>query len=154
MLHVGFTGTKEGMTIAQLTRFTDVIFVLAMASVVTSEKRYGHYLAFHHGDCVGADAEAHDIVHRTTNAYIYIHPPTNDAYQAHKIGNFNHPPKPYLERNHDIVDESNILIATPGQMQEKLRSGTWATIRYAKYAKKVMIPIIFIWPNGTVNSGE
>ena len=56
-----------------------------------------------------------------------------------------HTPKDYLERNHDIVDETDMLIATPGEEQEVQRSGTWATIRYARKQKRT---ILTIYPSG------
>jgi predicted Rossmann fold nucleotide-binding protein DprA/Smf involved in DNA uptake len=45
-----------------------------------------------------------------------------------------------LERNKDIVSESDFLIAAPDSKKERLRSGTWATVRHArKLGKRVMI---------------
>lgn len=41
--------------------------------------------------------------------------------------------KSYLNRNKDIIDQSDFLIACPqDKEQEVLRSGTWSTIRNAK----------------------
>ena len=41
--------------------------------------------------------------------------------------------KIYLQRNLDIIKNSNILIACPiNKNKEELRSGTWSTIRQAK----------------------
>lgn len=37
-----------------------------------------------------------------------------------------------LERNHVILDHTDYLLAFPKTRKEVLRSGTWATIRYAK----------------------
>jgi predicted Rossmann fold nucleotide-binding protein DprA/Smf involved in DNA uptake len=60
-----------------------------------------------------------------------------------------HPPRSFLERNHDIVDASEVLVAIPKETEEVLRSGTWATIRYAhKLRRRVMI----IYPNGFTRS--
>ncbi len=56
-------------------------------------------------------------------------------------------PKPYLKRNHDIVDESDILIGFPSSEEERLRSGTWATVRYARKTGK---RIYIIFPDGKV----
>lgn len=58
-------------------------------------------------------------------------------------------PKEYIKRDKDIVDTSDILIATPRFMYEELRSGTWATVRYAEKKNK---PIVIIWPNGDVEN--
>jgi hypothetical protein len=58
-----------------------------------------------------------------------------------------HECKEYLDRNHDIVDSSDLLIAVSESTVEVLRSGTWATIRYAKKLRK---PIKIIYPDGKV----
>ncbi len=50
--------------------------------------------------------------------------------------------KPYLERNRDIVDASEVLIACPSTREEVMRSGTWATVRYAR-KKGMKITLIF-----------
>ena len=59
--------------------------------------------------------------------------------------------KEYLVRNHNIVDSTDMLIGCPKEMQEQLRSGTLATIRYAKKKNK---KIIIIFPNGTYDIGD
>jgi hypothetical protein len=46
-----------------------------------------------------------------------------------------------LTRNIKIVDESDILIACPKEHVHTLRSGTWATVRYAWKRKKKVIVI-------------
>jgi hypothetical protein len=38
----------------------------------------------------------------------------------------------YLQRNKDIVNNCNYLIACPYSNKEQLSSGVWSTIRYAK----------------------
>ena len=53
--------------------------------------------------------------------------------------------KPPLDRNRDIVDACDVLIATPKDFVEELRSGTWATVRYARKQRK---PLVIVWPNG------
>lgn len=55
------------------------------------------------------------------------------------------PIKPPLVRNHDIVDSTELLIACPKEQVEVLRSGTWATIRYAR---KKEITVWLIDPEG------
>jgi len=50
-------------------------------------------------------------------------------------------------RNHKIVDICDILVAFPQTNSETVRSGTYATIRYARKCKK---PIIIIYPDGSV----
>jgi len=129
---IGFTGTKRGMTAAQL----DALRVCLNDYSVGTE--------LHHGDCIGADAEAHDIC-TALRLKPVIHPPDNPRARAYKQAKRVLPPKPYLERNHDIVDAVDYLIAAPAGFKEKLRSGTWATVRYAKRVGKV---VYVLWPNG------
>ena len=62
-----------------------------------------------------------------------------------------HPAKDYLVRNHDIVDVCDVLVATPGQKEEQIRSGTWATIRYARKIRK---QIIIVYPDGLAGRRE
>jgi hypothetical protein len=123
-MNIGFTGTQQGMTAKQ------------RASLETLLR---HYLTlgateFHHGDCIGADAQAHDIAVAIGYAPV-IHPPKISKKRAFKRGQVL-PARPYLERNHDIVDASDVMIATPKSHVEELRSGTWATIRYTRKSGK------------------
>ena len=55
--------------------------------------------------------------------------------------------KPYLDRNKDIVLETQTLVATPAETTEQLRSGTWSTVRYARKLKR---PAVLILPDGTI----
>jgi hypothetical protein len=52
-----------------------------------------------------------------------------------------------LDRNRTMVNESHGVIAAPMSSAEVMRSGTWATIRYARKAGK---PVLVIWPNGEI----
>jgi hypothetical protein len=132
MKHLAFTGTQRGMTLAQRTRWRNV--VAGMLPEV-----------FHHGDCIGADAEAHDDVRRA-GPLVHIHPCTITDKRAWCAGDLMSIPLPPLDRNRVMVDDSEALIACPGSMVEELRSGTWATIRYARKRKK---PVHIIWPDGS-----
>ena len=130
---VGFTGTQRGVTPAQFRRLCE-----ALGAWPRGE--------FHHGDCVGADASAHDIA-CALGYRVVIHPPTNDSKRAYCAGAaVVLPPRGYLLRNGDIVDASEVMVATPGELSEQLRSGTWATIRRARRAER---PMIIIYPDGT-----
>lgn len=105
---------------------------------------------FHHGDCVGADFIAHRAAVKA-GATIVIHPPLNNSKRAYaalrEAGVTILPAKEYLDRNKDIVDATTLLIATPSGA-EKLRSGTWSTVRYARKRGKV---IVLIMPDGTIS---
>ena len=119
---IGFTGTQMGMTRAQSAALSDLLS--------------GRAVWFHHGDCIGADAQAHDIA-KARGYLLAGHPPINQSKRAHCKG-FDHiyPEKDYIARNHDIVDATGELIAAPAQFKEQLRSGTWSTIRYARKAHR------------------
>jgi len=119
-MRIGFTGTRKGMTAKQKDSLLRIL----------TEYRPSE---FHHGDCLGADAEAHSITQtHCTTARVIIHPPTNPAQRAFCHGDGYRVGKEYLARNRDIVDESDMLVAAPETREEHQRSGTWATIRYAR----------------------
>jgi hypothetical protein len=130
---VGFTGTQQGCTQAQKASLREVL-----ESHPAEE--------FHHGDCIGADAQAHSIMVR--RARVVIHPSNRDDKRAFCRGAAEvRPAKPPLDRNRDIVDDTEVLVACPRGEDEELRSGTWATIRYArKKGRRVML----VLPDGRV----
>jgi hypothetical protein len=101
---------------------------------------------FHHGDCVGADAEAHDMA-LALDLEVVIHPPLNSATRAWKNSHHIHKPKGFLARNRDIVRDTDVLIATPAEGIEQHRSGTWSTVRFAR---KVGRDIWIVLPDGQI----
>jgi hypothetical protein len=68
---------------------------------------------------------------------VHIHPGLAPLNQA--SGGVTFIAKDNLTRNRDIVDTASMLIAAPEGNAERLRSGTWATVRYARKAKKKVI---------------
>lgn len=103
-------------------------------------------VSLHHGDCIGVDDIAHSFA-EWMHIPVVIHPPDNDKKRAFCQSEDVREPKPYLDRNHDIVDECEFLLAVPAG-PEILRSGTWATVRYAR---KVGRPGMICYPDGVVN---
>lgn len=101
----------------------------------------------HLGDCIGADAQAH--AEATLVGVLTVgHPPTEDRKRAFCTYDEELPPKPYLERNLDIVSCGvDGLIAAPKEWVEANRSGTWATIRYARKLKRT---IWIVRPDGGI----
>lgn len=131
---LGITGTRNGMSDKQK------LVVKLIAGFLLPDEA-------HHGDCVGADSEFHDIIREVCNAIIVVHPPINKSHVANKMGDFTMPDKEYMKRNKDIVNESDIMLATPFEFEERGRgSGTWAAIRYTR---KVHKPLVIVWPDGT-----
>lgn len=104
----------------------------------------------HHGDCIGADAEAHDIA-RFHGMRCVGHPPSNPIKRARKFVDEWRGEKSYLDRNKDIVRETDWLVATPGEFTEQLRSGTWSTVRYARRIGKRVVVIL---PDGSLDNGQ
>lgn len=133
---VGFTGTREGMTPQQKAQFLNIIRPIVQLHGV---------IEFHHGDCVGADADAHDIVAGLASV-IVIHPPKDTELQAHKKGDVSREPLTHFARNRAIVEETRILFATPRTMRIEPTGGTSYTI---KYARKMGKTVVIIWPDGS-----
>lgn len=132
---IGFTGTQVGMTDAQK------YLLRALVTWVGPTE-------FHYGDCIGADLEAFDIVCDAVNMCMTIsHPPINQSKRAFTDADIELEPREYLERNHDIVDQSYGMIAAPSSDVEQLRSGTWATVRYAVKTRR---NVILLYPNGVM----
>jgi len=123
-MRIGFTGTQRGMSDRQ----KGYLYVELQALFVEGAE-------FHHGDCIGADAEAAAIAQKV-GYRIVAHPPTNESKRAFFPSDEFHAALPYLERNHKIVDAVERMYATPAEHNEQIRSGTWATIRYARKSGK------------------
>lgn len=117
---VGFTGSRLGMSAEQKRRLRHLLQLHGATE-------------FHHGDCRGADAQAHDIA-RDLGLWIVGHPPTAEGLRAFCHVDEERIPLPFLARNHMIVRETQLLIAAPSGPPQ-LRSGTWSTVRYARNRK-------------------
>jgi hypothetical protein len=150
-MDIGFTGTQKGMTQKQKDSFYTLLKKLEQYSKDND-------IWLHHGDCIGADADAVHIVEQLHAEFIcspfvvHQHPPINDSKRAFTNYDYKSAEKPYLERNKDIVQASTLLIATPAEPTEQLRSGTWSTIRHARRWQKErpLFTIFIIYRDGTV----
>lgn len=132
-MNLGFTGTQKGLTEVQMKRLSEYV------------QRFNPEHGIH-GDCIGADAQFSALCD-SLGITVQVHPPADDSKRAFCKATITYPVKPYLIRNHDIVDACDKLIACPKGLTEELRSGTWATIRYAVAQKK---PVIVIYPTGSI----
>lgn len=135
---LGFTGTRKGMTVEQKAEFRWVATL-------------GRVTEFHHGACVGADVDADWIISQYQEVQRHVHPGCSydgnmPFFVEPKIGAIIYKPRRYLHRNKVIVDSTDRLIACPDG-PEKVRSGTWSTIRYAMEQGK---PVYIIYPDGSV----
>lgn len=145
-IRVGFTGTREGMTGGQYEAVRELARIL-------------HADFFHHGDCVGADADAYTLFSwqqrkMTGEGRTIAHPCNLHELRAFTRSDEVRKVKPPLERNKDIVDETDILIVCPKEYEEQRRSGTWATFRYAKKrrAEGKKQTIYLVLPNGQIEN--
>lgn len=139
MLHVGFTGTRQGMTDSQKSGLIALFELIGRKNLINA--------ILHHGDCVGADAEADDII-SLYGGNVVIHPPTATQYRAFKNQEESRPkglanvievhkPSAYLVRDRRIVDSCRLLIAAPKSFVET--GGTWYTINYAKRERRSVL---------------
>ena len=131
-MNVGITGTRHGAVMAQRRTLHALLQVLPIQR-------------FHHGDCIGVDETA--AVFIEDSVWTVSHPPFDNKYRAYHSSDTIEEPKPYLERNHDIVHAVELLIVVPETQHEVNRSGTWATYRYAVLMK---IPRVIIYPSGAM----
>jgi hypothetical protein len=140
-MRIGFTGTREGMTIAQ---WEKVQYLLEDSFVrnMTNE--------WHDGDCIGADSQAFNTVLQIEGISVTtVSHPCNlgEKVRAGNQHDITHPIYPPLVRNRHIVDSVDMMIAAPQGYDEVLKgSGTWATIRYAERKQK---RLLIVWPDGT-----
>lgn len=134
-MKLGFTGNQIGMNNMQLVAFIELLHLLQPTE-------------FHHGDCIGSDAQANDLVLECyPSCSIIVHPPDNNGRRAFCLGTTILEPEPYLIRNQAIVDATDALAATPKTRREEQRSGTWSTVRYARTLKKP-IHVLYPWEAG------
>lgn len=128
---VGFTGTRKGMNRRQFRIFRKELKELT--------RNNAH---LHHGDCLGADVQAHRLA-LELGIPITIHPPLDTKHRAYcEDADMVLDTKDYIQRNHDIVDACDVLFVLPETNVEQLRSGTWATCRYARTIESIKIIII------------
>jgi hypothetical protein len=136
----GFSGTQDGMTVSQLVAIDSLIPVLSHAPYKIT--------TWHIGDCVGADAEFHEIV-TGHGCYTVGHPPIKRDKRAFLKYDELWPEYEYLVRNQHIVDCASRMVFGPGQMREQRRSGTWSTKRKAE---RKGIPFEIVLPDGTIST--
>jgi hypothetical protein len=139
LLQVGFTGTRHGMTPSQRSAVTAIV----------EEVAHGAGFVAHHGDCVGADAEFHDLCRMNPLNVIVVHPgPLDDLpNQAGRVGDSRRESLPHMRRNKNIVMASTVMIAAPFESIEQAFGGTWRTIEMTRKAKR---PLAIVWRDGAV----
>jgi hypothetical protein len=121
---LGFTGTRKGMSEEQKYRFLKLIFD-------TLIPKHGPPVAFHHGDCVGADADAHHLIVAQFPACCTVaHPADFESLRAFVTATEVRTPTDSKSRNANIVRAADIILACP-LTATIAPSGTWQTINMA-----------------------
>lgn len=118
-MKVGFTGTRDGMSPQQIHQ---LLFVLGVLGVERGQE-------FHYGAHKYAQLKADKAAARHAADYGFV--PVPHSAEAGEE----------LARNRELVAAVDILIAAPIADKEELRSGTWATVRYARARR---IPIVML----------
>lgn len=128
---LGFTATQRGLTAEQRGQVRLIIATTRPSAVV-------------HGGCVGGDDEIDQVAEELgVDRVVFPSTIVSKRISTEVLRSRNRSrvmimaPRPPLERNPLIVDASHRMVACPGETQEKTRSGTWATIRYARRRKKI-----------------
>ncbi len=136
-MKLGFTGTRDGMTFVQWQAIHDLLKPLTITE-------------FHHGDCIGADEEMHELALRFDIPKIVVHPPKETKLRAYCQGHVTMPPAPYLQRDLNIVRATDHVLGAPKTKNRVARSGTWQTIQYAKEAGNLWR---VVFPDGIMVEG-
>lgn len=130
---LAFTGTRKGMTPRQHSIVKQILEQFAPQQVC-------------HGACIGADEEFHNLALHFGIPIIEVWPANIDKMRAkltepgvmHRSIVVMKEPQLPLDRNWDIVREADLVVACPDTAVENLRSGTWATVRYADQLEKTI----------------
>jgi len=135
--HLGYTGTRHGMTVPQCEAVEGLIRRLSTT----------RFLIGHHGDCIGGDAQFHGLCQKL-GVQLIGHPPTDEKHRAFCKGWLEcRAPMPYLQRDRAMVGEVSWLIAAPREIEHQTRGGTWYT---HDHALTRLIPVARVRPDGLV----
>lgn len=146
---LGFTGTRRGLTPAQLAALPSVIAALPdrvlHGGAIGADEQFDRWLLQHgmnpqHIHVLPCEAERERFWIERQYVELTVHPHPlhlRKVYATQKA----------LVRNELIARECDHLLACPAGMTEELRSGTWATVRYARKAGRALT---ILWPDGSV----
>jgi hypothetical protein len=132
-MKIGVTGTREGMNEHQ--------YELVLRYL---KDHYSDGAEFHHGDCVGVDAEVATMA-KELGYKIISHPgPSLDGLRAFVEYDESREPASHFKRNRTIVDSCDQLMVVPLQDEWQPKGGTWYTNDYAVKRNK---PLTVFWRN-------
>jgi hypothetical protein len=137
--HVGYTGTRHGMSQPQKEFVSHALFALCTDPVFRNMSNSTFW--FHHGDCVGGDDEATNMA-REYGYKIYRHPPTESVHnRALQRFDATDLPYSYSGRNQRIAIRAQTMIAAPAPKSV----GTWNAI---KHVRALFKPLLIVHQNG------
>lgn len=140
------TGTLTGTTTPQFSSLDEFVAAVRVTDIFANSETEAC-----HGLAKGVDAEFHQIC-RKYHVSLRGHPGNILSKRAEiSVSDFAvmFPVKNSIWRNHDMIDyavtvKDRLLVACPKEDHEVIRSGTWATVRYARSCG---IDIVYIWPS-------
>lgn len=135
------SGTRVGMTVAQKDGFVKIL------------KEYTDVGELLHGDCIGADAECHNLARGVVGRafIVHIYPPVDERQRAfchlNDVGELEmHDAGAFLKRDFKMVKAADLVVAFPsGRKEQKRGSGTWAVIREARRKR---VSLVVVYPDG------
>jgi hypothetical protein len=97
---------------------------------------------FHHGDCVGADAEA-ALLAKCIGYRVVAHPGCDNYGSSPKRAYFNGNDETrlaaqYATRNQNIIDGCEVLILAPKTTVEQRGSSTWSVYRFGQRTGRII----------------
>jgi hypothetical protein len=139
---VGVTATREPLSEPQSHAFYHEVLKQIRAGATE----------VHHGACTGGDAFIHWHIAEMPSIWLHVHPPVDPKHSAmaslkRSVRRVDHEPKTYAERNGDIVEAADVLVAAPRYPEKdpkSARSGTWQTARKAKAADILTIIVDYV----------
>lgn len=143
-MNVGVTATADG-----LARQQELVLASLLSDLRTDDVDW-----LLHGCCTGGDEQ---LALRARRLGYLLHglpgrgllDPARSLILNDRLDPVPSTKTPELTRNRHIVAAVGVLLAGPSGFTEERRSGTWATIRYAKAAR---LPLIIVYPDGTKNT--
>jgi len=137
-MKIGVTGTRNGLSKDQKEFANTALFNIPLGNPLEKYE-------FHHGNCIGVDVEVAAIA-RQYSYHIVCHPPMIKDLIGDFISDEYRPPLTYFQRNRNIVNETELLLAFPKEMERQAKGGTWYTVDYANKRNKA---VIIIFPDGS-----
>lgn len=114
-----FTGTQIGMTDFQKNQVIEFL-------------KNWEYNEFIHGNCIGADADFHELVRKYIKNSNIITLSVYKGKCANCKSDFNLIRNDYLARNREMVKSADYIIGCPKTNYPTKRGGTFYTLRYAQ----------------------